>query len=100
MGRATSRVRSLLCTSCASGEDRGDIDIDTEVLKEIAPLAQDRRARNSHHLAIVAAKNEHRPPQPQIPLLPPFSKNYVRHPPPYPQRTNVPHLRTNAHTHP
>src|SRR5258708_9026936 len=54
MGRATSRVRSLLCTSCASGEDRGDIDIDTEVLKQITPLAQDRRARNSHHLAIVA----------------------------------------------
>src|SRR6266851_1241815 len=54
MGRATSRVRSLLCTSCASGEDRGDIDIDTEVLKQITPLAQDRRTRNSHHLAIVA----------------------------------------------
>src|SRR5258706_15583311 len=44
----------MLCESCASGEDRGDIDIDTEILKEIAPLAQDRRARNSHHLAIVA----------------------------------------------
>src|SRR5438270_8605211 len=44
----------MLCESCVSGEDRGDIDIDTEVLKEIAPLAQDRRARNSHHLAIVA----------------------------------------------
>src|SRR6266487_3688361 len=44
----------MLCESCASGEDRGDIDIDTEVLKQIAPLAQDRRARNSYHLAIVA----------------------------------------------
>src|ERR1700680_2380929 len=54
MGRATSRVRALLCESCSSGVDRGDIDIDTEVLKQIAPLAQDRRARNSHHLAIMA----------------------------------------------
>src|SRR5437660_11904271 len=44
----------MLCESCVSGEDRGDIHIDTEVLNEIAPLAQDRRARNSHHLAIVA----------------------------------------------
>src|SRR5947208_11578332 len=44
----------MLCESCESGEDRGDIHIDTEVLKEIAPLAQDRRARNSHYLAIVA----------------------------------------------
>src|SRR6266567_6161929 len=54
MGRATSRVRLMLRESCVSGEDRGDIYIDTEVLKEIAPLAQDRGARNSHHLAIVA----------------------------------------------
>src|SRR5712692_6940293 len=44
----------MLCESCASGEDRGDIHIDTEVLKEITPLAQNRRARNSHHLPIVA----------------------------------------------
>src|SRR5438067_8814707 len=44
----------MLRESCVSGEDRGDIYIDTEVLKEIAPLAQDRRARNSHHLAIMA----------------------------------------------
>src|SRR5947209_2105333 len=44
----------MLREACVSGEDRGDIDIDTEVLKEITPLAQDRGARNSHHLAIVA----------------------------------------------
>src|SRR3989442_12334263 len=40
--------------SCASGEDWGDIHIDTQVLNEIAPLAQDRGARKSHHLPIVA----------------------------------------------
>src|SRR5947209_7678905 len=45
----------MLREACVSGEDRGDIDIDTEVLKEITPLAQDRGARNSHHLAIVAS---------------------------------------------
>src|SRR5438105_8589069 len=44
----------ILRESCLSGEDRGDIHIDTEVLNEIAPLAQDRRARKSHHLTIVA----------------------------------------------
>src|SRR5713101_3963470 len=54
MGRATSRVRFVLRESSASGVDRGNIDIDAEVLKQIAPLAQDRRARNSHYLAIVA----------------------------------------------
>src|SRR5216683_704999 len=54
MGIATSRVRLMLRESGVSGEDRGDIHIDTEVLKEIAPLAQDRRARKSHHLPIVA----------------------------------------------
>src|SRR5205823_11410504 len=54
MGRATSRVRLMLCESCESGEDRGDIHIDTEVLNEIAPLAQDRGARKSHNLPIVA----------------------------------------------
>src|SRR6266568_3692436 len=54
MGRATSRVRLMLCESCASGEDWRDIHIDTEVLNEIAPLAQDRGARKSHHLPIVA----------------------------------------------
>src|SRR5712691_11714258 len=52
--QATSRVRLMLRESCASGEDWRDIHIDTEVLKEIAPLAQDRRARKSHHLPIVA----------------------------------------------
>src|SRR6266567_4873580 len=54
MGRATSRVRLMLCESCASGEDWRDVHIDTEVLNEIALLAQDRRARKSHHLTIVA----------------------------------------------
>src|ERR1700730_2358601 len=54
MGIATSTVRLMLRPSCVSGEDWGDIYIDTEVLKEITPLAQDRGARNSHHLAIVA----------------------------------------------
>src|SRR5436853_6695390 len=44
----------MLCESCVSGEDRGDIHIDTEVLNEIASLAQGRRARKSHHLPIVA----------------------------------------------
>jgi hypothetical protein len=44
----------MLRESCVSGEDRGDIHIDTEVLNEIAPLAQNRRARKSHHLPIVA----------------------------------------------
>ena len=39
MGIATSRFRLMLCESCASGEDRGDIHIDTEVLNEIVPLA-------------------------------------------------------------
>src|SRR5437660_10927389 len=47
------RMSSLRVT-CVSGEDRGDIHIDTEVLNEIAPLSQDRRARKSHHLPIVA----------------------------------------------
>src|SRR6266581_7090236 len=51
---ATSRVRLMLCESCASGEDWRDIQIDTQVLNEIAPLAQDRGARKSHHLPIVA----------------------------------------------
>src|SRR2546421_12989672 len=74
MGIATSRVRLMLRELCASGEDRGDIDIDTEVLKEIAPLAQDRRARNSHHLAIVAGRLPEGPRNLGIPLLPPFDQ--------------------------
>src|SRR5260370_5432884 len=51
---ATSRIRLMLCESCASGEDWRDIHIDTEVLQEIGALAKDRRARKSHHLTIVA----------------------------------------------
>src|SRR5258708_24459464 len=72
MGRATSRFRLMLCESCASGEDWGDIHIDTEVLNEIAPLAQDRRARKSHHLPIMAGidwlclYNLANPPLPQF----------------------------------
>src|SRR5439155_23384295 len=54
MGRATSRGLLMLCESCASGEDWRDIHIDTQVLNEIAPLAQNRGARKSHHLTIVA----------------------------------------------
>src|SRR5205085_6642040 len=50
----SSKVRLMLCESCVSGEDRGDIHIDTEILNEIAPLAQDRRARKRHHLPIMA----------------------------------------------
>src|SRR6266581_3072991 len=52
--QATSRVRLMLRESCVSGEDWGDIHIDTEVLNEIASLAQNRGARKSHHLPIVA----------------------------------------------
>src|SRR6266702_976335 len=54
IGRATSKGQLMLCESCASGEDWRDIHIDTEVLNEIAPLAQNRGARKSHHLPIVA----------------------------------------------
>src|SRR5205085_6360682 len=49
----SSKVRLMLCESCVSGEDRGNIHINTNVLNEIAPLAQDQRARKSHHLPIV-----------------------------------------------
>src|SRR5260370_30772282 len=98
MGRATSRVRSLLCTSCASGEDRGDIDIDTEVLKQITPLAQDRRARNSHHLAIVAGIVHKHPTQFYLPLLPPFPKNFWQSPYFSPQKPTPAHYNPTATT--
>src|SRR6266581_9366024 len=54
MGSATSRGLLMLCESCASGEDWRDIHIDTQVLNENTPLAQDRGARKSHYLPIVA----------------------------------------------
>src|SRR2546425_7781984 len=64
----------MLCESCESGEDRGDIHIDTEVLNEIAPLAQDRGARKSHHLTIVAGLWGSSRPQNDDNLFPPLNK--------------------------
>src|SRR6266849_4116954 len=74
MGIATSRVRLMLRESCVSGEDRGDIHIDTEVLNEIAPLAQNRRARKSHHLPIVAGIVDERLHNLDITFIPRFHK--------------------------
>src|SRR5438132_6392315 len=68
----------MLCASCASGEDRGDIHIDTEVLKEIAPLAQDRRARKSHHLPIVASIVDERLNNLDITFIPRLHKIVVQ----------------------
>src|SRR2546421_10211375 len=70
----------MLREACVSGEDRGDIDIDTEVLKEITPLAQDRGARNSHYLAIVAGIGDERPNNLHITLFPCFHKNLAPSP--------------------
>src|SRR5258708_21208586 len=86
----------MLCESCASGEDRRDIDIDTEVLKEIAPLAQDRRARNSHHLAIVAGIIDERLPTLHITLIPPFHKNLAQTLKLSPQKPKAPHYPHTA----
>src|SRR5260370_42289354 len=80
MGMVTSRVRALLCESCVSGEDWGDIHIDTEVLKQIAPLAQDRRARKSHHLPIVAGLVDEGPHHLDITLVPPLSQKFGQYP--------------------
>src|SRR5260221_4186313 len=84
MGRATSRFRLMLCESCASGEDWGDIHIDTEVLNEIAPLAQDRRARKSHHLPIMAGLIGQGRNKLGTTPLPPLFKNFapIRYHPP------------------
>src|SRR5947209_1708736 len=68
----------MLCESCVSGEDRGDIHIDTEVLKEIAPLAQDRRARKSHHLPIVASIVDERLNNLDITFIPHLHKIVVQ----------------------
>src|SRR5258706_15286902 len=78
MGIATSRFRLMLCESCASGEDWGDIHIDTEVLNEIAPLAQDRRARKSHHLPIMAGIVDESPNNLHNTPFPRFHKNLGR----------------------
>ena len=72
--KATSRVRLMLCEACASGEDWRDIHIDTEVLNEIALLAQDRRARKSHHLPIVAGIVDERLHNLDITLIPRLHK--------------------------
>src|SRR2546422_4387348 len=97
MGRATSRFRLMLCESCASGEDWGDIHIDTEVLNEIAPLAQDRRARKSHHLTIVAGIIDKRLNKLDITLLPPFHKNVAQTLYLSPQNRKSPLLRIPTH---
>src|SRR5205085_11414067 len=74
----SSKVRLMLCESCVSGEDRGDIHIDTEVLNEIAPLAQDRRARKSHHLPIVAGIVDERLHNLDITFIPRLHKIVVQ----------------------
>src|SRR2546428_8177006 len=90
MGRATSRVRLMLRVSCASGEDRGDIHIDTEVLNQIAPLAQNRRARKSHHLPIVAGIVDKRLRNLDITLIPPLYKKISASPNTPPKNSNSP----------
>src|SRR2546421_12899084 len=97
MGIATSRVRLMLRELCASGEDRGDIDIDTEVLKEIAPLAQDRRARNSHHLAIVAGIGDEWLHNLDITFIPCFDKNVAQSPNFSPEKCNFLHFSITTH---
>src|SRR2546429_4789868 len=97
MGRATSRVRLMLRESCVSGEDRGDIYIDTEILKEITPLAQDRGARNSHHLAIVAGIVDEYLHNLDITFVPRLHKNVAPSPNRCPENGQAADYRITAH---
>src|SRR5437016_13993354 len=87
----------MLCESCVSGEDRGDIHIDTEVLNEIAPLAQNRRARKSHHLPIVAGIVDERLNNLDITLIPRLHKIVTQSLNRSPEIGNAAYYRTAAH---
>src|SRR6266571_6730039 len=96
MGIAMSRVRLMLCESCASGEDWRDIHIDTEVLNEIAPLAQNRRARESHHLPIVAGIVNERLHNLNITFIPRLHKIVAQSLNPSPEIGNAPYYGITA----
>src|SRR5205085_9426103 len=86
----------MLREACVSGEDRGDIDIDTEVLKEITPLAQDRGARKSHHLAIVAGIVDERLHNLDITFVPRLHKIVAQSLNCSPEIGNTPYYGTTA----